>query len=175
MNKTYIIIFALLCGGAWAEERQAKISMSLVRHIKETEYQRGLADGLAARSSSQPIKVTLEHVEENAKPCVRERSYTVKEIDDLRSAINTRWIYGTSYTPPLTKEQLAEQDAMWKIINAGESVSMPCSFSRSYDDKQKIREVEELTRTAMLAGFTAEDIRAEDKRAYEESNPPRSQ
>lgn len=68
-----------------------------------------------------------------------ERSYTVHEVDDLRRAVDNKYLYG-SYTP---------------TQNSG--------FSRSYRDDEKARVVEELVRTAMLAGHTADDLYASEK------------
>lgn len=156
MNLKYIIIFALLCGGGWAEDKMP-------------------ADIMIAH---EPPKVTFANSEKPSKPCMIDRAYTVKEIDKLRSTIETRWLFGTTYTPPPpppTKEELAEKAERDRKIKAGESViyfsGSSMTFGRSYTTGEKEKAVEELVRTAMLAGFTAEDIRAEDKRLYEESNP----
>lgn len=67
------------------------------------------------------------------------RAYTVKEIDDLRQACEMRFLWGT--TNP-----------------TGE---MYCS--RQYKESEKILAVEELVRTYMTAGITAEDIQKQDE------------
>jgi len=66
-----------------------------------------------------------------------ERSYTVAEIDALRRAVETKWLFG-SYT--------------------GHTGS-----SRCYYENEKVRAVEELVRTHMLAGHTADDLYASEK------------
>ncbi len=66
-------------------------------------------------------------------------SYTVKEIDDLRRVCETRWLFGT------TKSE--------------EGLNM----SRSYSQLELSKGVEELVRTAMLAGHIAQDILDADK------------
>lgn len=62
-----------------------------------------------------------------------ERDYTVRELDDLRSAVENKWLYGT-YSP-----------------------SGNC-FSRSYREDEKCKSVEAMVRTHMLAGHTACDL-----------------
>ena len=68
-----------------------------------------------------------------------ERRYTVGEIDNLRAACEMRFFYGT--TAP-------RED-----------------FSASYDPNEKNKAVEEMVRTYMLAGITADDIRKADDEA----------
>ena len=60
-----------------------------------------------------------------------ERSYTVAEIDMMRRAVEHRWLYGTS-------------------IYSGILAS---GTSRSYDEVEKTKCVEEMLRTYMLAGI----------------------
>ena len=67
-----------------------------------------------------------------------DRAYTVAELDALRSAVERRWLFGT--TAPLNT----------------------ACFSRSYNEADKYAAVEQLVRTHMLAGHTAEDIYAAD-------------
>lgn len=67
-----------------------------------------------------------------------ERAYTVREIDDLRAACRSRWLWGTT--------------------NPARMVGC----SRSYRAEEEAVAVEQLVRTYMLAGITAADIRAED-------------
>lgn len=69
-----------------------------------------------------------------------ERAYTVREIDELRSACESRWLFGTT----------ASLGDGWH-------------HSRSYRSEEKDKGVEELVRTYMLAGIVAEDIYAEDR------------
>jgi hypothetical protein len=73
------------------------------------------------------------------------RAYTVAEIDALRSALEVRWVWGTT------------------------AQSQTRGMSRPYYHEDKIKGVEELVRTAMLAGHTAEDIYAADREPIEET------
>ena len=65
------------------------------------------------------------------------RSYTVKEIDDLREACTLRWLHGTTTPYP--------------------------RWSKPYTEERLTKCVEELVRTAMLGGIIAEDIYEEDR------------
>jgi len=67
------------------------------------------------------------------------RSYTVSEIDALRRAVESRYLFGTS-TP---------------IGNCA---------SISYHERDKVTVVEQHIQTYMLAGVTAEDLIEEDTR-----------
>jgi hypothetical protein len=67
-----------------------------------------------------------------------EKAYTVQEIDELRNACESRWLYGTTVIP------------MRRL-------------SRQYDEKEKTKCVEELVRTYMLAGIPGDDIRSADR------------
>lgn len=69
-----------------------------------------------------------------------QRAYTVREIDELRSACETKWLFGTT------------------VIRANGS------FSRAYGPGEKDKAVEELVRTYMLAGLTAQDIYDADRK-----------
>lgn len=69
------------------------------------------------------------------------RAYTVHEIDALRSACEARYLYGTT------------------------RMSQGSQMSRVFRQDEKAKEVEEMARTYMLAGITAEDI-------YRADNPP---
>jgi hypothetical protein len=69
------------------------------------------------------------------------RSYTVNEVDALRRAINNQYLYG-SYNP---------------TQNSG------ISMSRSYREDEKASVVEEMVRTAMLVGHTADDLYASER------------
>jgi hypothetical protein len=70
-----------------------------------------------------------------------ERAYTVAEIDQLRSACEMRWLWGTA------------------SFGTGRSGQV----SRSYREEERAVGVEQLVRTYMLAGITAADIYAEDQ------------
>lgn len=63
-----------------------------------------------------------------------ERAYTVNDIDALREACRERWLWGT------TKHAEGSR------------------VSRSYRQEDMDRAVEELVRTYMMAGITADDI-----------------
>lgn len=65
------------------------------------------------------------------------RKYTVKELDDLRQACESRWLYGTT--------------------NFTKTI-----YSRQYVQNDMDKGVEELVRTYMMAGLIAEDIYAAD-------------
>jgi hypothetical protein len=65
-----------------------------------------------------------------------ERSYTVSELDGLRQAVEMKWLFG-SYT------------------QAGRC-------SRAYYERDKTAAVEQLVRTHMLAGHTADDLYASE-------------
>lgn len=67
-----------------------------------------------------------------------ERAYTVNEIERLRRAVENKWLFG-SYNLP--KSGMG---------------------SRSYKEDEKSKCVEELVRTWMIAGKTAEDLYASE-------------
>lgn len=67
------------------------------------------------------------------------RSYTVKEVDELRSVIERKWLFGTY---------------------GWDEEAMQCS--RCYKEGEKTVAVEEMVRTHMLAGHTAEDLIASE-------------
>lgn len=61
------------------------------------------------------------------------RAYTVPEIDDLRRVVENKWLFG-SYG------------------GSGGGLSRP------YQETDKVKAVEEMVRTHMLAGHTADDL-----------------
>lgn len=67
-----------------------------------------------------------------------ERKYSVREIDALRSAVETKYLFG-SYSPQ-------------------RNFNMSCT----YQESDKIIAVEEGVRTWMLAGITAEELYASE-------------
>ncbi len=71
-----------------------------------------------------------------------ERRYTVQEIDDLRQAVEMRYLWGTT--------------------NLGDGNFN--SMSRSYKEEEKAKVVEEQVRTYMIAGKTAKDLYNADKK-----------
>jgi hypothetical protein len=87
------------------------------------------------------------------KKPVKKTRYSVREIDDLRRVCEERYLWGSTYTPP---------------FEPGETSRV--RHGRSYKESDKNAAVEEMVRTFMLAGVTAADIRAEDKRRYDEYN-----
>lgn len=72
-----------------------------------------------------------------------DRAYTVREIDDLRQVMDTKYIWGT-YRLPLAR--------------FSEGRPTTTHMSRSYNEVEKTKVVEEWVRTAMLAGHTAADF-----------------
>lgn len=64
-----------------------------------------------------------------------ERAYTVRELDSLRKVVENKWLFG-AYVP-----------------QPGRGGSF-----RSYYENEKVKAVEEMVRTHMLAGHTAEDL-----------------
>lgn len=83
------------------------------------------------------------------------RKYTVEELNALRNVYTKRWLYGTS---------LPEDGEGW-------------GWSRTYTEQEKVKCVEELVRTAMLAGITAEEVYEADRKKNnqdETSNSPSS-
>ena len=66
-----------------------------------------------------------------------DRAYTVREIDALRRVCEEKWLYGSIGTPSDGPRE-----------------------SRSYKPQDKAVGVEELVRTYMLAGLTADDLLA---------------
>lgn len=69
---------------------------------------------------------------------MNERACTVSEIDALRSAVKTRWMFGTTMLPKH-------------------------AVSATYNATEMGIEVEQRVRTYMAAGITADDIYAEDR------------
>lgn len=70
---------------------------------------------------------------------VTDKSYTVNEVDALRKAIENKYLFG-SYTS-----------------------SQQGGCSRSYSEVEKSQAVEQMVRTAMLAGHSADDLYASEK------------
>lgn len=68
-----------------------------------------------------------------------DRAYTVAEIDQLREVVENKWLWGTYR----------------RISGAG--------YSRSYSGNEKTTAVEQLVRTHMLAGHTADDLLASEQ------------
>lgn len=68
-----------------------------------------------------------------------EKKYSVSELDALRIAVEHKWLWGTY------------------------NFSAKQGFSRSYREEEKAKAVEELVRTHMLAGHTAEDLYASEQ------------
>lgn len=64
-----------------------------------------------------------------------EKAYTVSQLDALRDAVENKWLWG-SYNGP-----------------SGDG-----SFSRAYKPDEKQKAVEEMVRSHMLAGHSAEDL-----------------
>jgi hypothetical protein len=71
------------------------------------------------------------------------RAYTVHELDALRRAVEDRWLFGSSVP-----------SRGWRM-------------SRQHRAEEKAKCVEELVRTHMQAGHTAQDLLNEDKNEAE--------
>jgi hypothetical protein len=95
-----------------------------------------------------------------------DRAYTVKEIDALRKLCVDKWLFGSffPYFQPL--KPILGFDG--NIIG----YSGGSSFSRSYKQTEMDAGVEQLVRTYMMAGITAEDIFAQRPVAAEEGPEP---
>lgn len=76
-----------------------------------------------------------------------ERAYTVREVDELRRAIEHKWLFGT-YSSPV------------KWLGVGGIVVSP-----SYKERDKAVAVEQMVRTHMQAGHTASDLLASEEAA----------
>jgi hypothetical protein len=63
-----------------------------------------------------------------------EKPYTVSELNALRKVVENKWVWGTYRVDPRTR------------------------YSRTYKETEKIKAVEELVRTHMIAGHYAEDL-----------------
>lgn len=68
-----------------------------------------------------------------------DRAYTVREIDGLRACCREMYLWG-SYSGP----------------------SMYSTMSRQYKEQDMVFAVEEMVRTHMMAGLTAQDLKRED-------------
>lgn len=86
---------------------------------------------------------------------VASRKYTAREVDELRSVCETKWLYGTTYWEYPTDTASIDSDGIF-FANT--------RMSRAYREEEKVKAVEELVRTYMLAGITAKDIIEEDRR-----------
>lgn len=72
---------------------------------------------------------------------IRERRYSVSELNNLRRAVENKWLFG----------------------NYGPDQSMQSRMSRSYREEEKIKAVEEIVRTHMISGHTADDLYASEQ------------
>lgn len=94
------------------------------------------------------------------------RAYTVDELDDLREVLRNKWIFGSYVAPE-------------GVVTWGPTVTSPAgggpnyvsdpyfrpSIGRAYTSEQRDRAVEDLVRTHMLAGHTAQDLLDSEKRS----------
>lgn len=71
-----------------------------------------------------------------------DRKYSVSELDALREAVRTKWLYGR-YRPNWHHDGI--------------------TGSRTYREEEMTKAVEELVRTHMLAGHTADDLYASEQ------------
>lgn len=79
-----------------------------------------------------------------------DRAYTVAEIDALRGVCESKWLYG-AFVHPVPAFAVTRDGRLYQSHQSG----------RTYQTSEKDIGVEQLVRTYMLAGLTAEDIRAE--------------
>lgn len=76
------------------------------------------------------------------------RAYSVAEIDGLRAACSNKWLFGS-----------------YSLATIRRGLDRGYSASRSYMPSEKDNGIEQLVRTHMLAGHTAEDLYASDRTA----------
>jgi len=69
---------------------------------------------------------------------MKERSYTVAEIDRMREAISCEWLYGMK----ISKHRMRKGG----------------TISRGYNEVERTKCVEEMLRTYMLAGVSPEEL-----------------
>lgn len=83
-----------------------------------------------------------------------DRAYTVREVDALRDVLEHKYLFGTYRSQPapvVTRE--------WEPIGGGICTAISTgATSRPYREEDKARVVEEMVRTHMLAGHTADDL-----------------
>lgn len=79
-----------------------------------------------------------------------ERAYTVAEIDALRTICDSKWCSGYFFYPPIGDGAHIRDGVVFQF-----------SGGRSYKQNERDIGVEQLVRTYMLGGITAEDIRVE--------------
>ena len=79
------------------------------------------------------------------------KAYTVQELDALRTVVEKKYLWG-SYRGPWPLERNV--------------------FSREYREADKNKAVEEMVRTHMLAGHTAEELIASETVALEQQKSP---
>lgn len=77
-----------------------------------------------------------------------ERRYSVSELDELRAAVESKYLWG-SYMPDFCTNRM----------------------SRQYKEDEKNVAVEQMVRTHMIAGHTAEDLRASEKEREANGSP----
>lgn len=70
-----------------------------------------------------------------------DRKYSVEEVNALRRVVESKYLFGSYHGR--------------------------CGFSRAYKDVEKDKTVEEMVRTHMIAGHTAEDLLASEKPSEE--------
>jgi hypothetical protein len=84
-----------------------------------------------------------------------ERKYSVSEIDALRQAVRNKYIWG-SYRG---------SQALMSVMKDGACYSDSSMMSRAFNETEMIGSTEEMVRTHMLAGHTAEDLLASEQQA----------
>lgn len=77
---------------------------------------------------------------------MNDRKYSVSELNALRGAVENKWLWGR-----------------YNLCGSG-------GFSRSYSEEEKTKAVEQMVRTHMCAGHTAEDLYASEQDRSRESD-----
>lgn len=130
-----------------------------------------------AEPKSAGISITNTNSSVVAKPATP-RAYTVAEVDELRATLLTREEEGTASPEAIHAKYEAirkSQEDRWLRDNPGKKLPEMftwSSYGNSYNATERTAKIEQYVSTAMTAGITAADIRAEDKREYDEAHKP---
>ena len=85
------------------------------------------------------------------EPGMKERAYTVAEIERMRRAIEHEWLFGKKISAP-------DPNAVSGVDANGNLWGGTSTMSRSYMEEEKTKCTEELLRTYMLAGVDPADL-----------------
>lgn len=159
MKHLFIATILILCFArvGWGDSLKAESSASvLLRELKKHELPVELMNDQYGNvydiNKSFPrktmrrldlLEAEISVLKEQMAELRKERSYTVKEIDELREVCRLRWNYGSTNRDRMGRGRST-------IMGSGE---------------EDIG-VEQLVRTYMLGGITAEDIYKEDGRSH---------